>query len=112
MSFLGYRIAPEPAEEGALPPGMGHHPPGVGHHPIGVGHHPIHFSQYRAFIALQAWKEAITDDPLGITKSWVGPKVYDYMGVLCSAPIDDPNSNLEVVVGIDLNHNNLRPTLH
>ncbi|GJR06071.1 leucine-rich repeat extensin-like protein 4 [Tanacetum coccineum] len=55
-----------------------------------------------AYIALQAWKSAITDDPKGILNSWVGPNVCDYKGVFCT------NS---LVAGIDLNHAGLEGTL-
>nr|GEU86704.1 hypothetical protein [Tanacetum cinerariifolium] len=55
-----------------------------------------------AYIALQAWKSAIKDDPKGILNSWVGSNVCDYKGVFCT------NS---LVAGIDLNHAGLEGTL-
>ncbi|KAJ7543134.1 hypothetical protein O6H91_09G026200 [Diphasiastrum complanatum] len=62
-----------------------------------------------AFIALQAWKNAITSDPLGITATWVGPNVCQYRGVFCSPP---PDKSCQLVVsGIDLNHALLTGTL-
>ncbi|KAF8022920.1 hypothetical protein BT93_F0435 [Corymbia citriodora subsp. variegata] len=56
----------------------------------------------RAYIALQAWKEAMFSDPLNTTGNWVGPGVCEYNGVFCSPALDDPN--LSVVAGVDLNH--------
>jgi len=100
-------VGHHPPGVGHHPPGVGHHPPGVGHHPLGVGHHGIEFSQYRAFIALQAWKKAITDDPHGVTRTWEGPEVCDYKGVFCSPPENDEYSDIIVVSGIDLNHEDL-----
>nr|XP_043622511.1 leucine-rich repeat extensin-like protein 4 [Erigeron canadensis] len=55
-------------------------------------------SPSNAYIALQAWKAAIKDDPKGILNSWVGPNVCDYTGVFCSG---------RIVAGIDLNHGGL-----
>ncbi|KAE8674357.1 HAD superfamily isoform 1 [Hibiscus syriacus] len=37
-----------------------------------------------AYTALQAWKSAITDDPLGVLKTWEGLDVCSYKGVFCS----------------------------
>ncbi|KAL3829944.1 hypothetical protein ACJIZ3_018746 [Penstemon smallii] len=66
----------------------------------------------REYTALQAWKSAITDDPLGITKSWVGPNVCSYKGVFCSDTLDYMgNPTGKVVAAIDLNHGNLGGTL-
>ncbi|KAK4840042.1 hypothetical protein QYF36_026844 [Acer negundo] len=59
-----------------------------------------------AYSALQAWKSAITDDPLKILDTWVGTDVCSYKGVFCSDPQSGP-----VVAGIDLNHANLQGTL-
>ncbi|KAG0580956.1 hypothetical protein KC19_4G213000 [Ceratodon purpureus] len=89
----------------------GNHPPGVGHHPPGVGRHGPAWSKWRAYKALQAWKKAITDDPEGVTETWVGPDVCSYEGVFCSPPLDPELSYLEVVSGIDLNGANLKGTL-
>lgn len=58
-----------------------------------------------AYSALQAWKSAISDDPLKILDTWVGTDVCSYKGVFCS----DPQNG--VVGGIDLNHANLQGTL-
>ncbi|KAJ7514908.1 hypothetical protein O6H91_23G065700 [Diphasiastrum complanatum] len=62
-----------------------------------------------AYIALQQWKKAITNDPLRITATWVGPNVCNYGGVFCSPSPD--NSSENVVSGIDLNHAHLAGTL-
>ncbi|KAK7369879.1 hypothetical protein VNO80_11927 [Phaseolus coccineus] len=70
-----------------------------------------------AFTALQAWKSAITDDPLKILDTWVGPNVCSYKGVFCSNSQDDngiattASTESSVVAGIDLNHANLKGTL-
>ncbi|KAL2469840.1 Leucine-rich repeat extensin-like protein 6 [Abeliophyllum distichum] len=55
-----------------------------------------------AFIALQAWKHAITADPNGFTSNWNGPAVCNYTGVYCAPAPDDPY--ITTVAGIDLNH--------
>lgn len=57
---------------------------------------------FNAFIALQAWKHAITDDPRGFTSNWKGEQVCNYTGVYC-APAPDDN-HITTVAGIDLNH--------
>ncbi|KAH7373441.1 hypothetical protein KP509_17G055900 [Ceratopteris richardii] len=62
-----------------------------------------------AFVALQAWKAAITSDPNGITASWFGFDVCKYKGVFC-APPPDKSCDL-VVAGIDLNHAYIGGTL-
>lgn len=65
-----------------------------------------------AYTALQAWKSAITEDPLKILESWVGPNVCAYKGVFCANPQDEMvASAVPVVAGIDLNHANLQGTL-
>ncbi|KAL1064793.1 hypothetical protein V6Z11_D13G236900 [Gossypium hirsutum] len=60
-----------------------------------------------AYTALQAWKSAITDDPLGVLKTWNGSDVCSYKGVFCSVD----SSNEPFVVAIDLNHGNLQGTV-
>ncbi|KAM6599639.1 hypothetical protein CsatA_019248 [Cannabis sativa] len=66
----------------------------------------------RAYTALQAWKSAITDDPSGILKSWVGTDVCSYKGVFCADPQPQMGATPNpVVAGIDLNHANLQGTL-
>lgn len=69
-----------------------------------------------AYTALQAWKSAITDDPLKILDSWVGSNVCSYKGVFCASPQDETAASSSaavsvVVAGIDLNHANLQGTL-
>lgn len=67
-----------------------------------------------AYTALQAWKSAIKDDPLGILTTWVGSNVCNYKGVFCANPEDDDNGESttdQIVAGIDLNHANLQGTL-
>ncbi|XP_027148711.1 pollen-specific leucine-rich repeat extensin-like protein 3 [Coffea eugenioides] len=56
----------------------------------------------RAYIALQAWKNAIHSDPSNFTGNWEGPDVCSYNGVFCATALDDPNTT--VVAGVDLNH--------
>ncbi|PRQ46610.1 putative leucine-rich repeat-containing, plant-type, leucine-rich repeat domain, L [Rosa chinensis] len=58
-----------------------------------------------AYIALQAWKEAILSDPFNLTGDWVGSNVCSYTGVFC-APAPD-NSSIRTVAGIDLNHGDI-----
>ncbi|CAI9100479.1 OLC1v1037592C1 [Oldenlandia corymbosa var. corymbosa] len=66
----------------------------------------------KAYTALQAWKSAITEDPLGILKNWVGPNVCSYKGVFCSNTQDYMgNPTGQVIAGIDLNHANLQGIL-
>ncbi|RAL37164.1 hypothetical protein DM860_004086 [Cuscuta australis] len=68
----------------------------------------------KAYTALQAWKSAISSDPSGILKSWVGPNVCSYNGVFCSSEEADSfsqSNGVVVVAGIDLNHGNLQGTL-
>ncbi|KAM7509614.1 hypothetical protein LguiA_020067 [Lonicera macranthoides] len=62
-----------------------------------------------AYIALQAWKSSIKDDPLGILTTWVGPNVCSYKGVFCVESQDQ--IGVPIVAGIDLNHANLKGTL-
>jgi hypothetical protein len=66
----------------------------------------------RAYAALQAWKSAITEDPLGILDTWVGSDVCSYKGVFCADSQDGMDASPgPVVAGIDLNHANLQGTL-
>ncbi|GMI84293.1 hypothetical protein like AT4G29240 [Hibiscus trionum] len=58
-----------------------------------------------AYTALQAWKSAITDDPLGVLKTWDGLDLCSYKGVFCSY------GNGPSVIAIDLNHANLQGTI-
>jgi len=58
-----------------------------------------------AYIALQAWKEAILSDPKNLTQDWVGPNVCNYSYVFC-APAPD-NHKIRTVAGIDLNHGDI-----
>ncbi|KAL6646971.1 hypothetical protein ACP70R_014408 [Stipagrostis hirtigluma subsp. patula] len=62
----------------------------------------------RAYVALQALKRAITDDPKNLTRSWCGPDVCAYFGVFCAAALDDPHAL--TVAGLDLNHGDLAGT--
>ncbi|KAI3967698.1 hypothetical protein MKX01_039608 [Papaver californicum] len=64
-----------------------------------------------AYTALQSWKSAITDDPLGVLKTWVGNNVCSYNGVFCGNPQNSSLPSDLVVVGIDLNFGNLQGTL-
>ncbi|CAI9782571.1 unnamed protein product [Fraxinus pennsylvanica] len=61
-----------------------------------------------AYTALQTWKSAITDDPNGILRTWVGSNVCTYKGVFCA---DSQDSTGPVVAAIDLNHANLQGVL-
>ncbi|KAK3126510.1 hypothetical protein QOZ80_7AG0557730 [Eleusine coracana subsp. coracana] len=62
----------------------------------------------KAYVALQALKRAITDDPHNLTSNWCGPDVCAYTGVFCAAAPDDPHTL--TVAGIDLNHGDLAAT--
>ncbi|XP_039028227.1 leucine-rich repeat extensin-like protein 6 [Hibiscus syriacus] len=65
-----------------------------------------------AYTALQAWKSAITDNPLGVLKTWDGLDVCSYKGVFCSDQQGAMDSSYgPSVVAIDLNHANLQGTL-
>ena len=68
------------------------------------------------YTALQAFKSAITADPLRVLANWVGPNVCSYKGVFCSStPADSlpfsPSSPTRIVSAIDLNKANLQGTL-
>lgn len=68
--------------------------------------------QNSAYTALQTWKSANTDDPMGILNNWVGPNVCTYRGIFCSHSEDYMGNPTDLVVtGIDLNHANLQGTL-
>ncbi|KAF3494264.1 hypothetical protein DY000_02057351 [Brassica cretica] len=55
-----------------------------------------------AYSALQSWKTAITEDPSGVLKTWVGEDVCSYKGIFCSG---------SSVTAIDLNKANLKGTI-
>ncbi|XP_059650021.1 pollen-specific leucine-rich repeat extensin-like protein 4 [Cornus florida] len=59
----------------------------------------------KAYIALQAWKKAISSDPHNLTGNWVGENVCAYNGIVCKPAIDDPK--LTVVSGIYLSHGDI-----
>ncbi|KAG9136347.1 hypothetical protein Leryth_022661 [Lithospermum erythrorhizon] len=68
--------------------------------------------QNNDYIALQAWKGAIKDDPHGILHSWVGSNLCVYKGVFCSNSQDMMgNPTGQIVTAIDLNHANLEGIL-
>ncbi|CAM0875779.1 unnamed protein product [Alopecurus aequalis] len=62
-----------------------------------------------AYIAFQAWKHVITEDPKNLTADWCGPFVCNYTGVFCAAAPDDPC--ILTVAGVDLNHGNIAGVL-
>ncbi|KAI6681816.1 hypothetical protein NL676_035697 [Syzygium grande] len=55
-----------------------------------------------AYVALQAWKQAILSDPKNCTADWVGSDVCGYTGVFCARAPDD--RKIRTVAGVDLNH--------
>ncbi|KAJ8532107.1 hypothetical protein K7X08_012030 [Anisodus acutangulus] len=59
----------------------------------------------KAYVALQAWKRVIYSDPNNMTANWVGPSVCNYTGIYC-APFPN-DTKIQVVAGIDLNHNDI-----
>uniref|UniRef100_A0A0E0E841 non-specific serine/threonine protein kinase n=1 Tax=Oryza meridionalis TaxID=40149 RepID=A0A0E0E841_9ORYZ len=63
----------------------------------------------RAYVALQALRRRVTDDPKNLTGGWCGPDVCRYFGVYCAAAPDDPCA--VTVAGLDLNHGDLAATL-
>ncbi|KAL4320175.1 hypothetical protein GQ457_18G011700 [Hibiscus cannabinus] len=63
----------------------------------------------RAYVALQAWKQAVISDPFKFTSNWVGSNVCNYTGVFCSPSLDDPT--IKTVAGIDLNHGDIAGNL-
>ncbi|KAK8660145.1 hypothetical protein V6N13_051079 [Hibiscus sabdariffa] len=63
----------------------------------------------RAYVALQAWKQAVISDPFNFTSNWVGSNVCSYTGVFCSPSLDDPT--IKTVAGIDLNHGDIAGNL-
>ncbi|CAD6226575.1 unnamed protein product [Miscanthus lutarioriparius] len=62
----------------------------------------------KAYVALQALKRSITEDPKNLTTNWCGPDVCAYFGVYCTTAPDDPHS--QTVAGLDLNHGDLAGT--
>ncbi|KAJ8538109.1 hypothetical protein K7X08_014649 [Anisodus acutangulus] len=50
---------------------------------------------------IQKFKNIITSDPLGVTKSWVGPNICNYTGFYCESPPD--NSSAIALASIDFN---------
>ncbi|KAK1408550.1 hypothetical protein QVD17_40422 [Tagetes erecta] len=80
---------------------------GAGRRTTGNGSNPSNPNLKNAYIALQAWRSAIKDDPKGILNSWVGSNVCDYKGVFCA---ESPQSGT-IVAGIDLNHGGLEGIL-
>ncbi|WOL19636.1 leucine-rich repeat extensin-like protein 6 [Canna indica] len=63
----------------------------------------------KAYVALQAWKHAITSDPKNITANWCGPHVCNYTGVYCAPAPDNPHEL--TVAGVDINRGDLEGTL-
>ncbi|KAI9128018.1 hypothetical protein K1719_001011 [Acacia pycnantha] len=53
------------------------------------------------FPIIQTFKNTITSDPLGVTKTWVGPNICDYTGFYCDNPPD--NLTATTVASIDFN---------
>jgi len=53
------------------------------------------------FPIIQAFKNTITSDPLGITLTWVGPNICNYKGFYCDNPPD--NLSATTVASIDFN---------
>ncbi|CAN6287459.1 unnamed protein product [Urochloa humidicola] len=87
--------SPSPAASPAASPSPAAQPPTL---PLS----PFNDRLDAAYIALQAWKHAITEDPKNLTANWCGPHVCNYTGVFCTAARDDPH--ILTVAGVDLNH--------
>lgn len=59
---------------------------------------------------IQSFKNIVTSDPLGVTKSWVGPDICSYKGFFCDTPPN--NASAIAVASIDFNGYGLTaPTL-
>ncbi|CAH9100528.1 unnamed protein product [Cuscuta epithymum] len=65
----------------------------------------------KVYPVIQKFKKTITSDPLGVTKTWVGPKVCNYTGFFCESPPD--NKSAIALASVDFNGFHLRaPSLH
>ncbi|MED6225549.1 hypothetical protein PIB30_094673 [Stylosanthes scabra] len=53
------------------------------------------------FPIIQAFKNTITSDPLGVTSTWIGPNICNYTGFYCDNPPD--NKTAVTVASIDFN---------
>ncbi|GKV04572.1 hypothetical protein SLEP1_g16721 [Rubroshorea leprosula] len=74
---------------------------------------PLNFTDRRLAIVypvIQKFKCTITSDPLGITKTWVGPNICNYTGFYCDNPPD--NNSAIALASVDFNGFHLAaPTL-
>ncbi|XP_050901599.1 uncharacterized protein At4g06744 isoform X2 [Lathyrus oleraceus] len=57
------------------------------------------------FSIIQAFKNTITSDPLGITSTWIGSDICNYKGFYCDNPPD--NLSATTVASVDFNGFNL-----
>ncbi|XP_054788137.1 uncharacterized protein At4g06744-like isoform X2 [Prosopis cineraria] len=56
------------------------------------------------FPIIQTFKNTITSDPLGVTKTWVGPNICNYTGFYC----DNPPDNLTAITVASIDFNEFR----
>ncbi|KAK7362591.1 hypothetical protein VNO77_04708 [Canavalia gladiata] len=64
----------------------------------------------QVFPIIQAFKNTITSDPLGVTRTWVGPDICNYTGFYC----DNPPNNLTAITIASIDFNGFQlsaPTL-
>ncbi|KAA8537784.1 hypothetical protein F0562_027636 [Nyssa sinensis] len=72
--------------------------------PLPLGQTKFIFADQRlalVFPVIQKFKNIISSDPLGITKSWVGPNICNYKGFYCDNPPD--NKSAIALASIDFN---------
>ncbi|SPT18992.1 unnamed protein product [Triticum aestivum] len=74
--------------------------------PSSYGPKPSDFENerlYRAYLVIQRFKQTITCDPQGITKTWTGTAICSdtsYLGFFCEKP---PNVNERALASVDFN---------
>ncbi|CAH1426039.1 unnamed protein product [Lactuca virosa] len=60
--------------------------------------------QQRDFKVIQAFKNKVTSDPTGITKTWKGKNICDYQGFICDVV---PDVKQRGIAGVNFNNRNL-----
>ncbi|XAR61919.1 hypothetical protein NMG60_11016470 [Bertholletia excelsa] len=72
--------------------------------PPAQGQKPLAFADRRlgvVYPVIQTFKATITSDPLGITRTWVGPDICSYTGFYCDNPPD--NRTAIAIASVDFN---------
>ncbi|XP_031119011.1 uncharacterized protein At4g06744 [Ipomoea triloba] len=70
----------------------------------GLGERELVFADQRlaaVYPIIQNFKNIITSDPLGVTKTWVGPNICNYTGFFCGIPPD--NKSAIALASVDFN---------